>query len=103
MEKLLFTFAFTLLCFAGKSQTPYYYYYEGEKQYLLLNTEYAFLSLKEQQLPADIQQRTNVKTMELYSDRTEQYQYHGKKGENRFYTELQFSEKLSDEQYFGHC
>ena len=38
--------------------------------------------------------------MELYSDRTEQYQYQGKKGENRFYTELQFSEKLSDEQYF---
>ena len=55
MEKLLFTFAFTLLCLAGKSQTPYYYYYEGEKQYLSLNTEYAFLSLNEQQLSADIQ------------------------------------------------
>jgi hypothetical protein len=60
MKKLSFTIAITLLCLAVKAQTPYYYYYEGEKQYLSLNTEYAFLSLKEQKLPVDIQQRNSI-------------------------------------------
>jgi hypothetical protein len=68
MKKLLFIIAITLLCLVVKAQTPYYYYYEGEKQYLSLNTEYAFLSLKEQNLPVDIQQRNTVKIvrMEVY-------------------------------------
>jgi hypothetical protein len=66
MRKLLFAFAIVLLCLAAKAQTnPYYYYYEGEKQYLLLNTEYAFLSLNEQKLPVDIQQRNNLSSREL--------------------------------------
>ena len=98
MEKLLF--AFTFLCLAGKAQTPFYYYNcEGEKQYFSLNTKFAFLSLRKQQLPADIQQRNNVIAMELCSDRMEQKQYQGKKGANRYYTVLRFEEKLSEEQY----
>jgi len=65
MKKLAFTFTIILLCLVVKAQTPYYYYYLGEKQYLSLDTEYAFLSLKEQRLPDDIQQRGNIKAMEL--------------------------------------
>jgi len=68
MKKILFTFGIALLCLTAKAQTPYYYYYGGEKQYFSLNTEYAFLSLKEQQLPVDIQQRNDIKTMEFSSD-----------------------------------
>jgi len=39
-------------------ENPYYFYgYEGKKVYLTLNTEYAYLSVKEPQLSADIMQR----------------------------------------------
>ena len=98
MKKLLFTIGIILLCVVSKSQTPYYYYYEREKQYLSLNTEYAFLSVKEQMLPADIKQR-NIKTTELRSDKSDKKQYQGQNRMSRFYTELRFEEKLSDEQY----
>ena len=50
MKKLLLILGITLLCAVSKAQTPYYYYYDGEKQYLELNTEYAFLSVGERQL-----------------------------------------------------
>jgi len=65
MKKLVFTFTIILLCLLAKAQTPYYYYHEDGKRYFSLNTEYAFLSLKEQRLPDDIQQRGNIKAMEL--------------------------------------
>ena len=101
MKKLIFTFTIILLCLMMKAQTPYYYYYQGEKQYLSLDTEYAFLSLKEQRLPDDIQQRYSVKAMELRSDPSAQKQYQGKRGAGRFYTVLHFEEKMSDEQYIA--
>jgi rubrerythrin len=99
MKKIIFLFAVTIICLTGKSQTPYYYYYEGEKKYLSLNTGYAFISLTEQHLSTDILKRHNVTAKELYSDRTDNKQYQGKKRENRFYTELHFNEKLSEAQY----
>ena len=34
MRKIKLTFVIALFCFIAKSQTPYYYYYKGEKQYL---------------------------------------------------------------------
>ena len=81
------------------AQTSYYFYnYEGKKVYLSLNTKYAFLSLKEKQLPVDIQQRS-VKVAELQSDKSDQKQYQTKKGTSRFYTVLSFEERLSDEHY----
>jgi len=67
MRKLLFILGIIFLCIVSNAQTPYYYYYEGKKQYLLLNTESAFLSVKEQQLPVDMKQR-GVKVTELRSD-----------------------------------
>ena len=78
----------------------YFYNHEGEKEFLSLNTEYAFLSVKEQQLPEDIQQR-GVKTNELLSDRAELREYNKKKAIQRFFTEIHFTEKLSDEQYLN--
>ena len=56
-KKKLLVFVTTLLCIIAKAQTPYYYYYKDEKIYLTLNTQYAFLSLREPQLPVNIQQR----------------------------------------------
>jgi len=101
MKKLLFTFTIVLLCLTAKAQTPYYYYHDGEKQYLSLNTGYAFLSLKERKLPLDIQQRSNIKAAGLHSDISDKRQNEGEKAERRFYTVLHFEEKLSDEQYLG--
>jgi hypothetical protein len=97
MKKLLFTLGITLLCVVVNAQTPYYYYYEGEKQYLSLNTEYAFLSVKDKKRPADIRQH-KVKVSELQSDKSENKQYQKRKGTNRFWAELSFEEKLSDDQ-----
>ena len=34
--------AFSLSLLGLQAQTPYYYYYKGEKQHLSLHTEYAF-------------------------------------------------------------
>ena len=62
--KKLFIFVITLMCLAVKAQTPYYYYSRGEKVYLKLNTEYAYLSLKDAHLPDNIQQR-GIKAAEL--------------------------------------
>jgi subtilisin family serine protease len=100
MKKLQILLGFTLLCFILNAQTPYYYYYDGKKQYLSLNTKHAFLSLRENKLPADIGQQ-KIKAMELQSDKSDKKQYQKRKGTNRFWTELSFDEKLSDEQYLN--
>ncbi|MDR0368369.1 MAG: hypothetical protein LBH82_04425 [Bacteroidales bacterium] len=63
----------TLLFVAGmkaQKQTPYYYYYKGEN----LHTEYAFLSVKEQQLPDSINKR-NISTSALRSDNVAKKQF----------------------------
>ena len=70
MKKIIFTLGILLLCAVSGAQTPYYYYYEGKKQYLELNTEYAFLSVSEQQLPANIT-RLNINYGKLYPDKSD--------------------------------
>jgi subtilisin family serine protease len=98
MKKLIITLGLVLLYLISNAQTPYYYYYEGKKQFLSLNTGCAFISLKDQQLPADIKQR-NVRVKELKSDKSDKKQYQKQKRKNRFYTEINFEDKMSDEQY----
>ena len=57
MRKLTLTLGLTALCFIAKAQTPYYYYYDGEKQYLELDTRHVFLSVKEPSVLDSITQR----------------------------------------------
>jgi len=57
MRKITLTFGIMMFCLIAKSQTPYYCYYKGEKQYLTLSTEYAFLSIKEPSVLDSITQR----------------------------------------------
>lgn len=97
-----FIFTFTILCLVIKAQeSPYYFYnYDGQKVYLSLNTEHAFISTKEKQLPVNIQQLRNT-VAELQSDKSDQKHYQNKKGTNRFYTILNFEEIMSDEQYLN--
>jgi len=96
MRKITLTLGFTLFCFIAKTQTLYYYYYKGEKQYLELSTERAFLSVKEEQMPDSIKKR-NIRTTTLRSDDPSQT----RKETSRYYTELRFDEKLSEKQYLN--
>lgn len=100
MKNLLLTIKITVLCVALHAQTPYYYYYEGEKQYLELNTEYAFLSLKEHNMPDDILQR-NITYTELKSDNSNKKHFQENNASSRFYTRLSFNENLTEEQYWA--
>ena len=100
MKKLFLIIAIIILCLSIKAQTSYYFYdHEGKKVYLSLNTEYVFLSVKEPQLPDGFAQ-CSVEAAGFLSDKSDKRQYQSKKkNKPRFYTELKFEEKLSDEQY----
>ena len=101
VKKLIIGVAIVLSMANTKAQTPYYYYYNGEKQYLTLDTKHAFLSLKEQQLPDSIRQSNSIRATAFRADNSDKKQYQAKQGINRFYTRLDFDEQLSDEQYLN--
>ena len=96
MKKVsLFLLTATIACIVAQAQSPYYFYdNDGRKVYLKLNTEYAFLSVKEPQLP----ELRGVMADELRYDFPIQRPY---KETRRFYTQLVFEENLSDEQYLS--
>ncbi|GHT24573.1 hypothetical protein FACS189430_09700 [Bacteroidia bacterium] len=78
----------------SKSQTPYYYYYNGNKQYLVLDTKHAFISVKEAKTLIKVD-RFKVKSTGL-----KPYNVKSKsQSSDRFWTELEFEENLSEEQY----
>ncbi|MCL2436078.1 MAG: S8 family serine peptidase, partial [Lentimicrobiaceae bacterium] len=96
--KLLKLTIFILACIATNTyaQTPYFYYYKGEKQYLELNTKHIFVSVSDTtqkitldkiiQLPfrVDITQEIELET------------YH-----KRFWTTLSIEDSLSKELYLA--
>ena len=98
MKKLLFVVAIALFSANLNAQTPYYYYYQGEKLYLSLNTEYIYLSLQEPKMPDDILQR-DITYVGLKSDGVDRKEYQNNKGINRYWTTLHLNEKLTEEQY----
>ena len=80
------------------AQTPYFYYYDGKKQYLELNTEHIFISMPNENLNERV--FSSMKHEPLRSDipkgklsRTSQ--------NKRFWTTLSFENKLSDEMYLA--
>ena len=79
MKQLLFIFGITLFSIFSNAQTPYYYYYNGKKQYLSLNTEYAFLSVKEPQQPVGIEQRS-ITVAAFRTDKSNKKQHMGNFG-----------------------
>ena len=98
MKKVLLFFIIVFSYLPLKAQTPYYFYdHKGEKVYLSLNTEYAFLSVKEKQLP-DFVNQLNIQASEFRYDNAVKIQYQTK-GTGRFYAELSFDSAMSDEQY----
>ena len=98
MKKLLFTAVITIMCMVINAQTPYYYYYKGEKQYLTLNTRYAFLSLKNNEMP-DLPGQYNITFQNLEPDIPDSTNYNGKSISCRYWTELTFEDSLTDKNY----
>ena len=77
----------------------YFYGYNGKKQYISLNTKYAYLAVKEPQLPVEIKQR-GMKATDFLCDKMWNARYKGKPvGTNRYYTELSIGKNLTTEQY----
>ena len=101
MKKLLLVFGFVIFGIALNAQTSsYYYYYEGKKQFLSLNTEFAFLSLPEPILPSDILQR-NISYTEFKSDNSDKKTFRENQGISRFHTRLSLNVNLTEEQYWA--
>ena len=77
----------------------YFFTGDGNRVYLSLNTNYAFLSIREPRLPAEFAQRSlNIRASEFQAERrTDVGRFHA---ESRYYTTLRFEETLSEEQYF---
>jgi len=72
MRKIRLSFGIILLCLVAKSQTPYSCYFEGVKVSFTLDTEHAFLSVKNQQLPDSIRQR-NIRATTFRSDNSDKF------------------------------
>jgi len=96
---------------AEEAETPYYYYAnmaDGttpgasvyKKMYLRLNTKYASLWLKEPKVPNDILQRGITAGEFVCDDGDIHYQYKGKPGIRRYWTELSINKDLTEKQYF---
>jgi len=80
------------------AQTPYFYYYKGEKQYLELNTSYVFISAADENAVGQAASLLNARQSEpLRTD----VQEGSRTGRNRFWTTLSFDERLSDEAYLS--
>ncbi len=83
-----------------KAQTPYFYYYGGERQYLELDTRYIFVSAKNEKVVDKAFTMNNAKLDSFRIDIPE-----GKRSttsqNKRFWSVLNFEEKLSDELYFA--
>ena len=78
------------------AQTPYFYYYQGEKQYLELDTEHIFVSFVDENIAKSFSSY-NVKYNPMQLDIPE-----GKRTNNniRYWTVLNFNERLSEESYW---
>jgi len=101
MKKKINLFGLLLfLAFAGlNAQTPYFYYYGGEKQYFELNTSYAFVSVADD--------NTANRAFATYNATYEPFRIdipEGKQSKTytkRVWTLLSFEEKFSDEAYLS--
>jgi len=88
-----------ILAFLGlNAQTPYFYYYRGEKQYLELDTRHIFVSVADGNAAKELTFE-NAKKMPFHADLPEGWQ--SKINHKRFWTTLSFEEIISDEAYLA--
>ena len=85
--------------FAGLyAQTPYFYYYRGEKQYLELDTRHIFVSVADESAAKEFT-FGNASHLPFQADLPEGWQ--SKTDHRRFWTTLSFEEIISDEAYLA--
>ena len=89
---------FAFVCFLN-AQTPYFYYYNGEKQYFELDTRYVFVSVADENTANRAFAVHNAKYESLRTDIPKGKQ--SKTNNKRFWTVLSFEEKSSDETYLA--
>jgi hypothetical protein len=98
-------FFFGLLCLLTVvslyAQTPYFYYYDGKKQYLELDTKYIFVSAADDNTAKLFVSGNldNATHQPFRVDIPEGWQL--KTNYKRFWTTLNFEEKFSDEAYLS--
>ena len=98
MRKLSCMLWILLLGIASNAQSQYFYYYQGQKQYLELDTKHLFVSVLEQDT-----------VYSFASDRIEQTPFRvdipervqSKTIHKRFWTKLSFEENMSEREYLG--
>jgi len=101
MKKLINLIGLLFLVFTClNAQTPYFYYYGGEKQYFELDTRYIFVSVADESTADKILVSYNAKYTPVRVDipdgnlsRTNQ--------NKRFWSVLKFENKLSDDEYLA--
>ena len=93
LELLLF------VCMAVlNAQTPYYYYYEGKKQYLELDTKYLFISVSAKDTVVSFASE-EVDQTPFQVDISVEKQT--RTNHKRFYTKLSFADNLSEREYMA--
>jgi len=83
------------------TETPYFYYYDGNKQYLQLNTEYFFVAARSAgniSLPADIAASRTKQMQENLSGKMKRQLY---TSEEYYWAEFKTQQPLTDDQYFA--
>ncbi|MDR2936330.1 MAG: S8 family serine peptidase [Rikenellaceae bacterium] len=80
----------------GSDETPYFYYYDGEKQYFELDTRYVFVSVQDER-NAEVLAAHDLKYQPLSVDIPESWKIDVR--QRRFWTTLSFDTTLSDEEY----
>ena len=98
MNKTILTGSLLLFSAAAGigAQTPYYYYYGDEKQYLELDTKHIFVSVADE-TSADVFASSEKTVRPFRADIPVEWQ--SKSGYKRYWTKLTVEEHLSDEAY----
>ena len=100
MKKLLFILGVMLLCSVLTAQTPYFFYQQGERLYLELDTRYAFISVANNNanmiraFAANGAMQNPLRADVLGS-------MHLQSGHKRYWTILNFENELSNEAYLA--
>lgn len=95
--KKISLFLVVLFCTTILYAQEHYYYYDGNKRYLEINTQYAFLMQKENKVLNF--NSINVKYSSLKSIDLSRYSQNTIKKDLRYWTELSFEDKMSETDY----
>jgi hypothetical protein len=96
MKKIIILLGFIFICsIQVNAQINYFYYYQGKKQYLELDTKHIFVSVADKNMIDMVE--PNIKKMPILADIPEKVQ--SRNNRKRFWTRLSIENDLSDNLY----